>query len=130
MTTNINGTLTIDRWSALKLSEHSSEEHENDMNNTGTVVLSKIETHLKEPSLYKIYLHNDDFTPMEFVVAILETVFHMDHVKANKIMLDVHHKGMGCCGLFPYQIAETKVAQVSDAAKENEYPLKCSMEKD
>ena len=103
---------------------------ENEGVNIGTAILPTEKVEIKEPFLYKIYMHNDDFTPMDFVVAILETVFQMDHVRANKIMLDIHHKGIGCCGAFPLDIAETKVSQVLDAANENEYPLKCSMEKE
>lgn len=95
-----------------------------------TAVISKPDTELKEPSMYRVYLHNDDYTPMEFVVAILERIFHFDQAKANQLMLDVHHKGIACCGTYPYEIAETKVAIVLDSAREKEYPLKCTLEED
>ena len=107
-----------------------SEQGGGEGHGSGTAVISRAKTELKEPSLYKVYLHNDDYTPMDFVVGILESVFNFDNVKANKIMLDVHHKGLGLCGAFPYDIAEIKVAIVTDSAREHEYPLKCTMEKD
>ena len=94
-----------------------------------TAVITRTETGVKEPSLYRVLLHNDDYTPMEFVVHILEDIFNMDSETAHKIMMDVHQKGLGCCGIFPFDIAETKVSLVQAAARENEYPLKCSMEK-
>ncbi|NRA45241.1 MAG: ATP-dependent Clp protease adapter ClpS [Oligoflexales bacterium] len=108
----------------------ASHEEQGEGPGSGTAVISRSKTKIKEPSLYKVFLHNDDYTPMDFVVGILETVFNFDNVKANKIMLDVHHKGLGLCGAYPYEIAETKVAIVTDSAREHEYPLKCSMEKD
>ena len=94
-----------------------------------TAVISKPDTELKEPSMYRVYLHNDDYTPMEFVVAILERIFHFDQAKANQLMLDVHHKGIACCGTYPYEIAETKVMQVTNFSKQNQYPLKCILKK-
>jgi ATP-dependent Clp protease adaptor protein ClpS len=84
---------------------------------------------VRTPSLFKVLLHNDDFTPMEFVVMILETYFSKDRTAAADIMLAVHHKGVGVCGVFPYEIAETKVSLVMECARENEHPLQCSMEK-
>lgn len=107
----------------------SHNEHDDSEGGSGTAVISKIKTQVKEPSLYKVLLHNDDFTPMDFVVQILEEIFHFDHAKSQKIMMDVHMKGIGCCGIFPFDIAETKVSIVTEMAKSNEYPLKCSMEK-
>ena len=108
----------------------SNESEQGEGNGSGTAVISKSKTEIKEPSLFKVYLHNDDYTPMDFVVGILESVFNFDNVRANKVMLDVHHKGLGLCGAYPYEIAETKVAIVTDSAREHEYPLKCTMEKD
>lgn len=102
---------------------------DDDMSGSDTAVVTRSETEVKEPSMYKVLLHNDDYTPMDFVVQVLEEIFHFDHQKAQKVMMDVHLKGMGCCGIYPFDIAETKVALVMDAASENEYPLKCSMEK-
>ena len=84
---------------------------------------------LKRPPLYKVLLLNDDYTPMEFVVLILERFFSMSREKATQIMLNVHTQGVGVCGVYSRDVAETKVAQVNDFAKESEHPLKCTMEK-
>ena len=84
----------------------------------------------KRPSLYRVLLHNDDYTPMDFVVMILQTFFNKDQTTATEIMINVHTKGMGVCGEYPYEIAETKVAQVMECARENEHPLQCTMEKE
>ncbi len=83
---------------------------------------------LKRPPLYRVVLLNDDYTPMEFVVQVLETFFDMDREKATRIMLTVHTKGKGVCGIFTRDIAETKVAQVNEFSRENQHPLLCSME--
>ncbi len=83
---------------------------------------------LKEPSLYRVVLLNDDYTPMEFVVDILESIFSMDRPSATQVMLEVHTKGKGICGVFNYEIAETKVAQVSGLATQHQHPLLCTME--
>jgi ATP-dependent Clp protease adaptor protein ClpS len=83
---------------------------------------------LKRPSLYRVVLINDDFTPMEFVVEVLETVFGMERNKATRVMLEVHTKGKGICGVFTYEIAETKVAQVMGIAQQQQHPLLCTME--
>ena len=106
------------------------DDQGNGQSGSGTAVVSKPTVKAKEPAMYKVLLHNDDYTPMDFVVQILESVFHLDHTKAHKIMLDVHNKGTGCCGVYPYELAEVRVALVMEAARENEYPLKCSMEKE
>ncbi len=83
---------------------------------------------LKRPPLYRVVLINDDFTPMEFVVDILETIFNMERTRATQVMLEVHTKGKGVCGVFNYEIAETKVAQVMGIAKQHQHPLLCTME--
>jgi ATP-dependent Clp protease adaptor protein ClpS len=83
---------------------------------------------LKRPSLYRVILINDDYTPMEFVVEILESVFAMERNKATRVMLEVHTKGRGICGVFTYEIAETKVAQVMGIAQQQQHPLLCTME--
>jgi len=83
---------------------------------------------IKPPSLYRVVLINDDFTPMEFVVDILESVFGMERTRATQVMLEVHTKGKGICGVFSYEIAETKVAQVMSIASQNQHPLLCTME--
>lgn len=83
---------------------------------------------LKRPPLYKVLLMNDDFTPMEFVVHVLEKFFSKGREQATQIMLHVHTRGVGVCGVYSRDVAETKVAQVNDYSKENEHPLKCTME--
>jgi ATP-dependent Clp protease adaptor protein ClpS len=83
---------------------------------------------VKQPSLYRVVLLNDDFTPMEFVVDILETLFGMERTRATQVMLEVHTKGKGICGVFNYEIAETKVAQVMSIANQQQHPLLCTME--
>ncbi|MFL2834056.1 MAG: ATP-dependent Clp protease adapter ClpS [Alphaproteobacteria bacterium] len=92
---------------------------------------TKIQTKekLKKPSLYKVLLLNDDYTPMEFVIFLLQKFFHKNNDEATKIMLHVHQNGVGVCGVFPYEIAETKVIQVLETAKKNDHPLQCTMEK-
>ena len=86
-------------------------------------------TKLKEPPLYKVLLHNDDYTSMEFVVLILEKIFNKSTPEATRIMLNVHQQGIGIAGVYQKEIAETKVAIVHDLAQKNEYPLRCSMER-
>lgn len=90
---------------------------------------AKAERDLKEPPLYKVLLHNDDYTTMEFVVHVLMLVFHKSVEQATQIMLNVHKRGTGLCGLFTYEVAETKVKTVTRLARENGHPLKCTMEK-
>src|SRR2546427_11593061 len=84
----------------------------------------------KRPPLYKCILLNDDYTPMEFVVEILKQIFHKPHAEATRIMLHVHQNGMGVAGIYPYEIAETKVRTVEELAHESQYPLKCVLEKE
>ncbi len=82
----------------------------------------------KRPKLYKVLLHNDDYTTMEFVIMVLVEVFNKNHDEATFIMLTVHRKGVGCCGAFPYAVAETKVNKVMELAKQHHHPLLCTME--
>lgn len=95
----------------------------------GTSVITKTKPKLKKPSLYRVLLLNDDFTPMEFVVHVLERFFQKDRQQATQIMLHVHNHGVGECGVYTYEIAESKVSQVMDFARENQHPLQCVMEK-
>ena len=83
----------------------------------------------KKPSLYKVLMLNDDYTPMEFVVMVLKRFFRMDLEQAPRVMLHVHQRGVGVCGVFPYEVAETKVNQVMDFARQNQHPLQCTLEK-
>ncbi|MCZ6517004.1 MAG: ATP-dependent Clp protease adapter ClpS [Gammaproteobacteria bacterium] len=92
------------------------------------LVLEEAKPKLKKPPLFRVVLLNDDYTPMEFVVEVLELIFGMDRPKATRIMLEVHTKGKGICGVYTYEIAETKVAQVSTFAQQNQHPLLCTME--
>jgi len=91
--------------------------------------LSRDKTQIQEPPLYKVLLHNDDYTTMDFVVMVLQTVFRKDTSEATRIMLNVHHQGVGVAGVYTREIGETKVAVVHDMARKNQYPLKCSLEK-
>jgi len=92
-------------------------------------VATKTRTKPKKPSQFKVLLLNDDYTPMEFVVMVLKRFFSMDLEQATRVMLHVHQKGVGVCGIFPYEIAETKVNQVMDFARQNQHPLQCTLEK-
>ena len=96
----------------------------------GTVVANRPAIKVQEPKMYRVILHNDDYTPMEFVTFVLESFFRKSHEDATRIMLDVHQKGFGICGVYPYELAETKVTLVRDAARGNEHPLKCTAEAD
>ena len=84
----------------------------------------------QRPSLYKVLLLNDDYTPMEFVIHVLERFFAKSREDATRIMLHVHHNGVGICGVFTFEVAETKVAQVVEFARQNQHPLQCTMEKE
>lgn len=97
---------------------------------SGENVIEKEQQETKEPSLYRVILLNDDYTTMDFVIYVLETVFHKQPAEATQIMLSVHKKGAGLCGLYTREIAETKVARVYEMAAENQFPLKCVMEKE
>ncbi|PWG62404.1 ATP-dependent Clp protease adapter ClpS [Sediminicurvatus halobius] len=90
--------------------------------------VQEAEPKVKQPPLYRVVLLNDDYTPMEFVVEVLQTFFYMDRGKATQIMLHVHTRGKGICGVFSRDVAETKVDQVNDYAREHDHPLMCTME--
>ncbi|GBQ31797.1 Clp protease adaptor protein ClpS [Acetobacter fabarum DSM 19596] len=94
----------------------------------GVVVRAKPKT--RKPAMYKVLMLNDDYTPMEFVVYVLERFFQKNREEATDIMLNVHRKGVGVCGVFTYEVAETKVSQVMDLARQNQHPLQCTIEKD
>ena len=98
-----------------------------DDSNLGIATKTRAKT--KKPNLYKVLLLNDDYTPMEFVVLVLKRFFQMDIDEATRVMLHVHQKGVGVCGTFSYEVAETKVTQVMDFARKNQHPLQCTLEK-
>jgi ATP-dependent Clp protease adaptor protein ClpS len=95
---------------------------------TGVVVKTRTKT--KKPSMYKVLMLNDDYTPMEFVVLVLERFFGKNQDEATQIMLHVHRRGVGVCGVYTYEVAETKVTQVIDFARKHEHPLQCTLEKE
>jgi ATP-dependent Clp protease adaptor protein ClpS len=95
----------------------------------GAAVITRTRTQTKRPNMYRVLLLNDDYTPMEFVISILQAFFNKDAQEATQIMLQVHNKGVGECGVYTYEIAETKVSQVMDHARKYQHPLQCIMEK-
>jgi ATP-dependent Clp protease adaptor protein ClpS len=97
--------------------------------NPGAAVITRTKTKTKRPSLYRVLLLNDDYTPMEFVVHVLIRFFNKTQDSATQVMLHVHHHGVGECGVYTYEIAETKVTQVMDFARKHQHPLQCIMEK-
>ena len=99
-------------------------------NDGDTSVITKTHTKTERPPLYKVLLLNDDYTPMEFVVHVLERFFGLTHAQAFEIMLTVHKKGLAVVGVFSFEVAETKVAQVMDFARRHQHPLQCTMEKE
>ena len=106
-----------------------SERRETDVHKDGfDLAVEEARPKIKQPPLYRVVLINDDYTPMEFVVDILESVFGMERTRATQVMLEVHTKGKGVCGVYNFEIAETKVAQVMSIAKQHQHPLLCTME--
>ena len=95
---------------------------------SGGVAIDEVKPKLKKPTLYRVILVNDDYTPMEFVVMVLQRVFRLPHEQAVQVMLKVHTEGAGVCGVFTAEVAETRVREVLSLARENEHPLQCKME--
>ena len=95
-----------------------------------TSVITKVKPKTKRPNLYRVLLLNDDYTPMEFVIDVLQNIFQKNREEATKIMLHVHQKGVGICGVYTYEVAETKVTQTVDYARKNQHPLQCTLEKE
>ena len=116
----------IMRFLSVRMAGPSDE----DGGDTGTGTITRTRTKTKKPSMYKVLLLNDDYTPMEFVVYVLQRFFSKSVEDATKIMLHVHQNGVGICGVFTYEVAETKVSQVMDLARQHDHPLQCTMEKD
>ncbi len=106
-----------------------SEQDKKDLQRDGhEVVVEEARPKLKQPPLYRVVLINDDYTPMEFVVEVLQSIFGMERPKATRVMLEVHTKGKGICGVYDYEIAETKVAQVMSISQQQQHPLLCTTE--
>ena len=106
----------------------SDQDDENEQHGSYDLAVEEARPKIKQPPLYRVVLINDDFTPMEFVVEILESIFGMERTQATQVMLEVHTKGKGICGVYNFEIAETKVAQVMSIAKQQQHPLLCTME--
>ena len=106
-----------------------SDQTGDDEGGAGLGVATRTRTRSKTPAPYKVLMLNDDYTPMEFVVHVLQRFFKMGVDDATRVMLHVHQRGVGVCGIFTYEVAETKVAQVIDFARENQHPLQCTLEK-
>lgn len=96
----------------------------------GDAVAVKPRPKTRKPTMYKVLMLNDDYTPMEFVVYVLERFFYKTRDQATQIMLNVHRRGVGVCGVYTYEVAETKVTQVMDLARQNQHPLQCTIEKE
>jgi ATP-dependent Clp protease adaptor protein ClpS len=105
-------------------------KHDSNKGGPQTGVITRAEPKTRKPSLYKVLLLNDDYTPMEFVIQVLERFFAKNRDDATRIMLHVHQKGVGLCGVYTYEVAETKVTQVMDFARRHQHPLQCTMEKE
>ncbi len=123
---NENTMKKILRPKTKMVKNHSGEEFDHDSD----LMVQESRPDVEEPKRYKVILVNDDFTPMEFVVEILNLFFNLDEETATRIMLNVHEKGKGVCGIFSKDIAETKVVMVNEFARENEHPLLCTMEQE
>ena len=129
------------RW-AVSMIDHPHGEHgirpwmsdedneDGDRGRPGVGVATRTKPKTKKPAMYKVLMFNDDYTPMECAVYALERFFHMSREQATRIMLHVHQRGVGICGVFSYEVAETKVTQVMDFARQNQHPLQCTLEKD
>lgn len=114
---------------AVEAAMSAGSDYDNDGGDAGTVVIPRTKTVTKRPNLYRVLLLNDDYTPMEFVIHVVESFFQKNREEATRIMLHVHHHGVGECGIFSYEVAETKVTQVMDFARKHQHPLQCVMEK-
>ena len=118
-----------DRGNAFEAGWPVSSEKDNGQERPGQgLVVEEASPRLKKPPLYQVVLMNDDYTPMEFVVDVLQRIFGLDRTRATRVMLEVHTRGKGVCGVFTFEIAETKVAQVTGYARQHQHPLLCTME--
>ena len=124
-----------EHWPVWRLSDADDGNEDGDDGGkkdggSGAGVLTKTRTETKKPSMYKVLLLNDDYTPMEFVVHVLKKFFRMTTEQATRVMLQVHQRGVGVCGVFTYEVAETKVNRVLDYARQHQHPLQCTLEKE
>ncbi len=105
------------------------DDANNDDDDASVGIATRTRTRTKKPTPYRVLMLNDDYTPMEFVVLVLQRFFRMNMEEATRVMLHVHQRGVGVCGVFSYEVAETKVSQVIDFARQNQHPLQCTLEK-
>ena len=115
--------MRVKAMSTIGMSQNGKDNKDDKRDDSGTGIITKTRTKTKKPSLYRVLLLNDDYTPMEFVVYILERFFTKDRDEATQIMLHVHQKGVGLCGIYTYEVAETKVTQVMNFASQQQHPL-------
>ena len=120
---------TRDAWRLPVPARAASRSNGEGNGGSGTAVVTKTKPRVKRPNMYRVLLLNDDYTPMEFVVIVLIRFFKKNQEDATRIMLHVHQNGVGECGIYTYEIAETKVTQVMDFARKHQHPLQCVMEK-
>ncbi|GAB5374576.1 MAG: hypothetical protein AcusKO_10380 [Acuticoccus sp.] len=119
-----------DYWRVRAMAgDDKDDAGDGDGNDAGTLVITRTKPATKRPNMYRVLLLNDDYTPMEFVVHVLERFFQKSREEATRVMLHVHHHGVGECGIYTYEVAETKVTQVMDFARKHQHPLQCVMEK-
>ncbi len=114
----------------IRMNDDSEHHDENFGEGVQTLEKTQIKPQNKRPSLYKVLILNDDYSPMDFVVHVLERYFHKNRDEATSIMLRVHHEGVGVCGVYTYEVAETKVLQVMEVARQQQHPLQCVMERE
>jgi ATP-dependent Clp protease adaptor protein ClpS len=113
----------------IGMADRRTGDREDEGTGTGTGLATRTRSKTKQPTPYRVLMLNDDYTPMEFVVLCLQRFFRMNMEEATRVMLHVHQKGVGVCGTFSYEVAETKVGQVMDFARANQHPLQCTLEK-
>jgi ATP-dependent Clp protease adaptor protein ClpS len=115
------------RTTQIRMAEDGDQDDRGNDNAVG--IATRTRTRTKKPTPYRVLMLNDDYTPMEFVVLVLQRFFRMNIEEATQVMLHVHQRGVGVCGVFSYEVAETKVSQVIDFARQNQHPLQCTLEK-
>lgn len=113
----------------IRMADHGDDDRHNDDDDRSIGLATRTKARTRQPAPYRVLMLNDDYTPMEFVVLVLQRFFRMDMEAATRVMLAVHQRGVGVCGVYSYEVAETKVTQVMDFARQNQHPLQCTMEK-